>query len=279
MGQRRKISTRELGLLLISRVIKDGDLHYGYWPEGMDTRWGNLRAAQEAYTDLLIDHIPDGVETILDVGMGTGGISKKLTEKGYRVEGVSPEGPLTELAVERLGDAFTIHPCRFQELQTDKRYDLVLFAESFQYIPPHLSFPKLKTLLNPGGHVLIIDFFRTDSDERGPVGGGHRLSGFRKMLAGQPFTVLKDVDITPETAPTIDLMGQILRDYVRPIYIDMTGYFRIKHPWWSRFSGWVLARRLERIRKEVFSDRFSGECFCRSHSYRLMLLGRTRMAS
>jgi SAM-dependent methyltransferase len=272
MGQREHISTRELGLLLIARVIKDGDLHYGYWPEGMATTWGNLRSAQDAYTDLLIDHIPSGVETILDVGMGTGGIARKLTEKGYRVEGVSPSGPLSELAAERLGDSVRIHSCKFEELETDKRYDLVLFAESFQYIPPQKSLPKLRSLLSPGGHVLIIDFFRTGSPDRGPVGGGHLLSEFEEMLAEQPFTVVEDMDITARTAPTIELMGQILRDYVRPIFIDMTGYFRIKHPWWSRFSGWVLKNRLERIRKEVFSDRFSGECFCRSHSYRLMLL-------
>ncbi|MHC4185895.1 MAG: hypothetical protein ACYSR4_08190 [Planctomycetota bacterium] len=87
MKKSRKDISREVGLEIGSvcgkYFLKLEHLHYGYWTDGLEVDISSLRSAQDNYTEFLISHIPDGVKTILDVGCGTGGITKKLLERGY----------------------------------------------------------------------------------------------------------------------------------------------------------------------------------------------------
>ena len=272
MKPHEKMSTQELGLILGSRLFPGGDLHYGYWADGLEVTWANLATAQVAYSEFLMDHIPGGVNSILDVGVGTGVLAEKLTARGYKVDGVSPSAALTHLARERLGEAVTVFPVRFQDLEADRRYDLVIFSESFQYVPPELSLPKAHEVLNPGGHVLIIDFFKTDAPGKRPLGGGHRLSRFYPVLARQPFTVLEDKDITAQTAPTMELVGRLLREYAQPMYDILGSYLQNNHRVIAKTLGWLFRKRLRKIRFKLFSTQLSGESFHHFQSYRLFLL-------
>ena len=103
-----RMSTQELGLILGAKLLKTDDLHYGFWNGGMEVTFANLGAAQEAYTEFLIGRIPAGVKSVLDVGCGTGALAKRLLERGYRVECVTPSDTLADLAVERLGPDGTL---------------------------------------------------------------------------------------------------------------------------------------------------------------------------
>ena len=40
----KKVSTRELGLILGARLMKADDLHYGYWPDGLEVTMANMAA-------------------------------------------------------------------------------------------------------------------------------------------------------------------------------------------------------------------------------------------
>lgn len=127
------LPSRELGLalgLLVGRpLLGMEDLHYGYWPDGLAPTLQNLPAAQEAYTDRLVQRIPDGVRTILDVGCGAGHVAAALVRRGYRVDCLSPNPTLNRLVRERLGDQVGLFECRYEALRTDRRWDLVLFSE------------------------------------------------------------------------------------------------------------------------------------------------------
>jgi SAM-dependent methyltransferase len=137
MKKTEKGLSREVGLEIGSicgrYFLKLEDLHYGYWSNGLAVDITNLHIAQANYTKFLISHIPDGVKTILDVGFGTGGITKKLLELGYQVDCVSPSVFFVEQGRKLLGEDIKIFECQYEEVETEKRYDLILFAESFQY--------------------------------------------------------------------------------------------------------------------------------------------------
>lgn len=270
----RDISTREIGLILGTRILKTEHLHYGYWSDDLEVSLANLPKAQAAYTEYLIGRIPPSVRSILDVGSGTGLLAQTLIARGYEVEGVSPSPYLSELARRRLGRAFKLHECTFEELETHRTYDLVLFAESYQYVDGAIALPKTLRLLNPGGHALICDFFALAEHRRSTIGGGHRLDDFYEALRGQPFDVVLDEDITARTAPSLKLVDELLQNIAAPLW-ETTGYvLRRKFPILSRIGRVLFGRRLRAIHRKYIAGDRNAQTFARQKSYRCILLRR-----
>lgn len=166
----KKTISREIGLeigtLCGRHFLNVERLHFGYWTKDLKVDLSHLPAAQKNYTDFLMSNIPDGVHTILDVGCGMGHTAKRLTEAGYAVDCVSPSAFLAQQARELLQDKCKIFECFYEQLHTEKRYDLVLFSESFQYIAPETAIQKTLALLNPEGQMLICDVFKLSTKEK-----------------------------------------------------------------------------------------------------------------
>jgi SAM-dependent methyltransferase len=271
----RKVSTRELGLILGARLLKTEDLHYGYWSEGLEVVLANLPKAQEAYCEYLLGKIPWGVKSILDVGCGTGHVAHLLVQQGYQVECVSPAPLLTQAARERLGSQVPIYPTTLEALTPPHTYDLLLFSESFQYIAPEQSLPKANRMLNTGGYVLLCDFFSVDDSGPSALRGGHPLGKFKAYLATQPFRVLVDEDITARTAPNLELIDNMLQDYALPVWDTLGYYLRENHPWISKALRPFVHKRLKKLEFKYFSRQRTAETFQKHKSYRCMLLQKT----
>ena len=219
--KKNKIETKELGLLagLVFGKYFFGtkDLHFGYWTEDLEVNRNNFARAQENHSDFVMSHVPENTKTILDVGCGAGTLAAKLLNKGFSVDCVSPSPALTEYALEVLGNRSTIFKCQFEEMESDKSYDTLLFSESFQYIELSRAFRQSLNFLKEGGYLLICDFFRTDAVLKGPIGGGHLLSRFYDIISQYPFEPVKDIDITKQTAPNLDLFDEMLNSVGLPM--------------------------------------------------------------
>ncbi len=206
----KKLDTRSLGLDAGLEFIKwltgAENLHYGYW-DGLEVTAGNLRAAQDAYTDNLFAQLPKGRLRILDIGGGAGETAAKLLALGHQVDIVVPSAVLAERCRANAPEA-RVHQTTFETFETDQQFDLCLFSESFQYIRLDTGLAKACALLTEGGEILIADCFRQDhfrAENQSAAGGGHVISAFRHELARQPLTVLHESDITAFVAPSIDL--------------------------------------------------------------------------
>lgn len=260
-----------MGWVLAHHFLGMNDLHYGYWPAGLPVVPQNLAAAQANYTELLISRIPAGVRSILDVGMGAGTTARKLVEKGYRVDGVSPNGVLTDVARQQLRDRATIFETRFQDLHTDRRYDLVLFSESLLFIPLDAAFQQALDLLNPGGYVLITDIFRVPNETKSPIGGGHELPKFREAVRRFPLEALEDFDMTDGIAPTFDLLDRAYSEALQPAYNLLLARLTASYPWVMKFVRWKFRKKMDRYESKHFSGRRNGASFKQYKSYRLLL--------
>ena len=273
------LSSSEFGLalgLIFGRFFLDmQDLHYGYWPPELERVPQNLAAAQAAYTELLITHIPQGATSVLDVGCGAGNTARKLVERGYKVDGVSPNSFLTAVARQTLRERVTIFETKFQDLVTDRRYDLVLFSESLLFIPLEQGLAKALSLLNPGGHVLITDIFRVPAEGKSPIGGGHELPKFRETVARFPLALVTDFDMTAGIAPTFDLVNRATLDTVEPAYRLILDRVTIKYPLVMRLLRWWFRKKIQRYEQKHFSGRRDGANFMKYKSYRLLLFRRT----
>ena len=278
MKKHPAITSRDLGLEFAAICGKHflglEHLHYGYWPEGLPVNINNLRTAQENYTSFLLSQIPAGVRTILDVGCGSGHTSKRLADMGYNVACVSPSPVLSAKVRELMGDACKIYECKFEDLQTEDKYDLVLFSESFQYMKARRALDKTIEIVNPGGYLLICDIFRKDvelgPDKKG-VGGGHLLSRFYSQAAAGSFEQIKDIDITDRAMPNMDLMDDTMKNVVRPIVDSTINFLGGRYPLMSRAIQWLYRKRIGNVYQKYFNGNRASADFVKYKSYRLLL--------
>lgn len=273
--KKNKVKTKEIGLvaglIFCKYLFETEDLHFGFWTDDLEVSKNNIAKAQENHSNFIISNIPENTKTILDVGCGAGGLAAKLLYKGFSVDCVSPSPLLTEHALEKLGDRGTIFRCLFEEMETDKPYDTLIFSESFQYIELSTALLQSLRFLKQGGYLLICDYFKTDARGKGPIGGGHRLSRFYEAISEYPFEPVKDIDITEQTMPNLDLFNEILNSVGLPIRQLIFYCLDNNRPLISRFLKWKYKGKIEKIDKKYFSNEMNAEKYKKHNSYRLLL--------
>jgi len=279
MRKDKKEVSREIGLEIGSicgkYFLKLDHLHYGYWTDGLEVDISNVHIAQENYTDFLISHIPESAKNILDVGCGTGQIARKLIVMGYKVDCVSSSHFFAGQVRELLGNSSHIFECSYEQLQTENRYDVILFSESFQYIDIEEGIRKTVNFLNPDGYLLICDFFRKKSLGKSNISGGHPLEMFHNIVSEYPLRLIKDLDITEETSPSIDVLNDTFTKAVHPTVILTQQLLENRYPFASKVIKWAYRKKISKIDKKYFNGEKTGENFKKFKSYRLLLYKKT----
>ena len=275
MKKHKRVNYKEIGLeigLIIGKHFLNTDhLHYGYWTNDLNVELLNLPQAQENYTNFIISHIPDKVETILDVGCGSGRFALKLINNGYRVDCVSPSSVLTEHTQTLLADKSHIFECNFEKLQAEKRYDVILFSESFQYVNLEKAIQNSIKFLNDNGYLLICDFFKTNAEGKSNIGGGHKLMRFYDVISQYKFKLVKDIDITKETAPNIDIVDDLLTNVGLPISKLLIHFFNTNYRFIIKLVQWKYSKKIEKTNRKYFSSARNADNFKLFKSYRLFL--------
>ena len=275
MNKREKVDSKEIGLemglLAGKHLFNTEHMHYGIWKKGMDVTILNLPKAQENHSHFIISHIPKGAKTILDVGCGVGALASRLVSKGYQLDCVSPLPLLSEYARQRLDDKTRIFETKYEDLQTDKKYDVILFSESFQYVNIKKALENTLNFLNEKGYLLICDFFQTNAEGQSALGGGHKLTEFKDAIAVTPFKTISDIDITQETAPNISIVNDIMMNVGKPVWNRIFQYMEYKHPHIAKFLKWKFRKKIQKIDRKYFSGDRNAENFMVYKTYRLML--------
>lgn len=219
--------------------------HYGLWEDDPLTLQG-LKAAQERYSEHLCGWIPQGVRSVLDVGCGTGGNARKLTEKGFEVEGLSPDPYQQEVFTKETGLPF--HLTILEDFEPKRKFDLVLMSESSQYIKLSELFPAAKRCA-PGGYLLVSDYFVLEKDNTPLTRSGHLLEKFLEEAEKHGLTVERSEDITEKVVPTLELAKIWINEYFNPSLRIVLEVFHRRRP---RLAGWIF--RLLRKKHDRFID-------------------------
>jgi len=270
-----KIDSKEVGLeiefLALNYLLKLEHLHYGYFKDGLEASVSNLKKAQDNYEELLISNIPEGIKSILDVGCGAGRTAMNLTLKGYRVDCVSPNNRLTDYARNLTGDKVRYYPCRLQDLKCDEKYDLILFSESFQYIPVDKGIPLALQFLRPGGYIMVSDFFKNDPELKSKLGGGHSYDKWLKWRATFPVRTIIEKDITAETSPTVDIFNKFTQDVIKPSWESVWALGEERFPLIIKIAKRLYRKKLYEMEQKHFTGQRSSENFRKYKKYMFYL--------
>ena len=120
-----------------------------------------------AYPDVLIDEacrvasIAEG-DRVLEIGCGTGQLTRSLLVRGLRVTALEPGIQLIRLAEERvgdLGDVEFVH-ARLEDAQLSQaRYTAVFSASAVHWVDPDLGWRTIAAALAPRGTLALMQYF------------------------------------------------------------------------------------------------------------------------
>ncbi len=120
-----------------------------------------------AYPDALVNHacevagIGDG-HRVLEIGCGTGQLTRSLLARGLRVTVLEPGDQLIRIAEENLkdaGDVELVH-ARLEDTQLPhESYEAVFSASAIHWVDPDVGWRKIAEALAPGGTLALIQYF------------------------------------------------------------------------------------------------------------------------
>ena len=258
--------------LMSEIVFGHGFAHYGYWPDG-NPEVPSIRLfgeAQQAYFDLLASKIPEGVKSILDVGSGTGSNAKALVGRGFELECLCPSDQLNGMARTKLGPTVDVHTLKFEDFDSDKRFDMCLFAESFHYIELEPALRQAERYAND--HILIFDYFRRPGREYMDATRGTHAEFVETVKFLGDFDIVSDDDMTDGILPTFYVLDHIKNVHFTPFVGRFEDELRRNHPVYSTLSRLFLGKMLKKLKKP--STRH--QTFAGKHEYRLILLSRRK---
>ena len=198
-------------LKFYSDVLGLEHLHYGIWQEDDELTLANLKVAQDRCQQAIIDLLPANMGNtrlrVLDVGCGTGELSRALKALNYDVEGLSPDINHVESYAQKVGAPF--HHCLFEEFEPNERFDVIVMSESSQYIALDKLVSNVTKCLTARGQWIVVDYFVRDGVFGHMAKSGHGYTEFQRAVINSPLRMDYDRDITEATLKTLDF-GQNL---------------------------------------------------------------------
>lgn len=115
---------------------------------------------------------------VLEVGCGSGQLTRALLTRGLRVTALEPGGDLAELTRRNLegAGAAEILNARFEDVPLPReRFQAVFSASAFHWIDPAVGWRKAADVLVPGGTLALIQYFgladrRSEEDQEAVLG-------------------------------------------------------------------------------------------------------------
>lgn len=254
-----------LSLQFLHRVLGFEHLHYGLWQEDDPLTREGLERAQERYAGRLVSLIPEGTARVLDVGAGVGTTALRLLERGIEVEGLSPDPYQQEVFEQRVGRPF--HLGRFQELETERPYDLILMSESAQYVWLDSLFPAVLRSARPGGWLLLADYFVLERDGSELTKSGHVLEAFLERAESAGLVLEHREDITRAVLPTLRLGREWIGRYVESTVELLDENVRTRRPWLHRLLRGALRGQVRKAQRTLAL--LDDEAFARTKCYEI----------
>jgi SAM-dependent methyltransferase len=151
LPKRENIMNTELNRTVLRTVFDESALDYDAVRPGYP---------EELMAEIITrSSIPSG-GSILEVGCGTGQATLPFARRGYRMVCLDIGAQLLALAREkcRSYSQVVFHLSSFEDWQPalDERFDLMISATAFHWVPPEIGYPKVAAILKDAGHMAIF---------------------------------------------------------------------------------------------------------------------------
>jgi cyclopropane fatty-acyl-phospholipid synthase-like methyltransferase len=208
-----------------SNIFPGESLHFPYFsnpdiiPE--DISLLDLKNGGIAYVNLVIEKIVNKEAPVLDVGCGLGELCKLLISKGYKPVGLTPDQFQYTYIREKHPEVGIIKS-KFENMdykQYNHYFGTVITAESLQYLKLDEVFPIMDSILMPGGHWIVCDYFK----KKATIKQQHYWDEFVNRIDDMKWEILSQQEITQNVLPFLSFSHMFLKRLLLPLidlYID-----------------------------------------------------------
>jgi SAM-dependent methyltransferase len=166
--------------------------------------------------------LPPGAQRVLDLGAGTGKLTRQLRERGLEVVAVEPSDGMREQLTRSVRDVPVLAGSAEKIPLEDGSVDVVLVAQAWHWVDPGRAVPEVARVLAGGGELGLLWNDRDEREEwvaqlgRILAGDQDRDISSSAPVVGPPFGPVERLDVewrshlTPDTV--IDLVAS--RSYI-----------------------------------------------------------------
>lgn len=127
-----------------------------------DTIAESYEAARPLYPVQLIDRLAAEAQLrrgslVLEVGCGTGQLTRRLDGRGLDVVAIDPGRSLVAAARQHVSADVMFEVTTFEAYEPDRRFDLIVSAAAYHWVDPEVRWAKAASLLGDGAHFGIVD--------------------------------------------------------------------------------------------------------------------------
>jgi SAM-dependent methyltransferase len=191
---------------------------------------GIYERARPAYPDEAVDWLlPPGARQVLDVGAGTGKLTRALTARGLAVTAVEPsDGMRGELA--RVLPGVTVLAGTAEDIPLGAgAADAVLLAQAWHWVEPGRAVPEVARVLKPGGRLGLVWNIRDERVDwvaeltRIIHTDSYTDNGSEAPVVGPPFGPVERLDVEWSMPVTADRLVDLVASRSYMITMDPAG--------------------------------------------------------
>ena len=109
--------------------------------------------------------LPEGVSRVLDLGAGTGKLTRQLRGRGLDVVAVEPSAGMREQLARAVPDVTVLRRAAEEIPLPDRSVDAVLVAQAWHWVDPGRAVPEVARVLVPGGQLGLVWNIRDERED------------------------------------------------------------------------------------------------------------------
>jgi SAM-dependent methyltransferase len=166
--------------------------------------------------------LPAGARRVLDLGAGTGKLTRRLRDRGLDVVAVEPSAGMRDQLARAVPDVDILDGTAESIPLPSHSIDAVLVAQAWHWVDPARALPEVARVLRPGGRLGLLWNIRDEREDWVAALGqtmhrhGEEDDGDPAPTVGPPFAPLQRRDVAWEyqvsPAALVDLVAS--RSYV-----------------------------------------------------------------
>jgi len=95
-------------------------------------------------------------KVVLELGAGTGKLTRQLVDAGHAVFATDPDEAMLEVLRERVPEVSAKVATAEEIPANDRSVDVVVVAQAFHWFDHEVALPEIARILKPGGHVALM---------------------------------------------------------------------------------------------------------------------------